>query len=88
MFENEKDFSPNKQGLIHLSPVYFLWKMSSKTYFRSSHHGVAVLNPNSIQEDEHSIPGLAQWAKGSGIAVSCGIGCRSQLGSGTDVAVA
>ena len=25
------------------------------------------------------IPGLAQWVNGSGIAVSCGVGCR--LGS-------
>ena len=23
-----------------------------------------------------SIPGLAQWVKGSGVAVSCGVGCR------------
>jgi len=23
-----------------------------------------------------SIPGLAQWVKGSGVALSCGVGCR------------
>ena len=26
-----------------------------------------------------SIPGLAQWVKGSGVAVSCGVGCRRGL---------
>ena len=23
-----------------------------------------------------SVPGLAQWVKGSGVAMSCGVGCR------------
>ena len=26
-----------------------------------------------------SVPALAQWVKGSGVAVSCGIGCRHSL---------
>ena len=30
-----------------------------------------------------SIPGLAQWVKGSGIAMSCGVGCRH----GSDLAL-
>ena len=25
------------------------------------------------------VPGLAQWVKGSGVAVSCGVGCRRGL---------
>ena len=33
----------------------------------------------SILEDAASIPGLAQWIKGSGIAVNCGVGLRCGL---------
>ena len=35
-----------------------------------------VKNLTSIREDTSSIPGLTQWAEGSGVAVSCGVGRR------------
>ena len=39
---------------------------------QESHCGSAVTNPTSICEDMDWIPGLDQWVKGSGIAMSCG----------------
>ena len=35
-----------------------------------------LMNPTKNHELVDSIPGLAQWVKGSGIALSCGVGCR------------
>ena len=35
-----------------------------------------LTNPTRNHEISGSIPALAQWVKGSGIAVSCGVGCR------------
>ena len=37
-----------------------------------------VKNPTSISihDDTGSIPGLIQWVKGPGIAMSCGVGHR------------
>ena len=46
--------------------------------FRSVCCGSVVMNPTSIH-DMGSIPGLAHQIKGSGIAVSCGVGCRCDL---------
>ena len=36
-------------------------------------------NPKRNHEVAGSIPDLAQWVKGSSVAVSCGVGCRRGL---------
>ena len=35
-----------------------------------------LMNPTRNHEVAGLIPGLAQWVKRSGVAVSCGVGCR------------
>ena len=44
-----------------------------KSVFRSSRHGAVEINLTRNHEVAGSIPGLAQWVKGSGIAVSFGV---------------
>ena len=43
---------------------------------KSSHCASTMINLTSTHEDVGLIPGLAQWVKDSGIAVSCGVGHR------------
>ena len=38
-----------------------------------------LMNPTRNHEVADSVPSLAQWVKGSSIAVSCGVGCRYRL---------
>ena len=45
-----------------------------------------LTNMTSIHEDTDLMPGLTQWVKNHGAAVSCGVGRRH--GSGPKVAVA
>ena len=47
-----------------------------KYKMRSSRRGTAKTNLMRNQEVAGSIPGLAQWVKGSGDAMSCGVGHR------------
>ena len=35
-----------------------------------------LTNPTGNHEVAGSVPGLAQWVQGSGIILSCGVGCR------------
>ena len=43
---------------------------------RSSHPCSMETNPTSNHEGVGLILGLTQWIKGSGVAVSCGVGLR------------
>ena len=45
----------------------------------SSYLSSEVRNPTSIHEHGGSIPGLAQWVKGHGLAISCGVSQQLQL---------
>ena len=64
---------------------YFgLWERSSafgepRWGHRRSRRGIAETNPTGNHEVVGSIPGLAPWVKGSGVAVSCGVSRRRGL---------
>ena len=53
--------------------------MFKNLLWKSSPCGSAERNPSSIHEDVGLIPGPAQWVKGSGIAMSLGIGLWLRL---------
>ena len=48
-----------------------------KTNNGSSHCGSVVTNLNSMHEETGLVPGSV--SKGSGIAMTCGVGCRQSL---------
>ena len=50
--------------------------MFTKMAFPSSCRGPVATNLTRNPEVVGLIPGLAQWVKGSGVALSCGVGCR------------
>ena len=50
---------------------------------KRSSHGTAEMNLTRNHEVVDLIPGLAQWVKGSIVAMSCGVGCRH----GSDLAL-
>ena len=66
-----KKFRPKTQEML----LAGVTKIKEKK--RISHCGSVVMNQTSIHEDSGLIPGLARWVKDP--AVSCGIGCSSDL---------
>ena len=59
-----------------LPGLLYLQSTLRQFYIWSSHRSSAVTNLTRIHEDAGLIPGLTQWVKGSGIAMSCGVGQR------------
>ena len=55
---------------------WYMTKFHLNVCTGSSHYGSAVTNLTSTHEHMGSIPGLTQWVKRSGIAMSCSVICR------------
>ena len=68
------------EARTHVSELRALIKRPQRW---SSHCGSVETNLTSIHKNTGSIPGLAQWVKGSSVAVSCGVGHRH----GSDLAL-
>ena len=60
-------------------PLCHMGTFQKQVVFRVSVVAQWVKNLTIIQDNEGSIPGLTQWVKGSGVAVSCSIGHRCWL---------
>ena len=63
-------------GFYHKPHQYFFFFFKYTHVEFSSVVALWVMNLNSINEDTGSLPGLAQWVKGLGVALSCGVGLR------------
>ena len=78
--ENSRKMSGSRRscrfslGKVLLAPKRLL--VTVKCRNRSSRCGAVETNSTSTHEDSGSIPGLTQWVGESGVAMSCGVGCR------------